>query len=257
MKIKFYKPVLFLLFSVFILSFLIPCSFAAESLIKDRISYGKVIRTRMPPQLMIEQIQKRFEEVSPRWMTFWQTFVIEDDPSKDEYVVIARSVEKPWAIALLKPECSKPENYEKLLKDIESGGTPVRMNVLIGIKRTRSWFRYTVTVYEPMYSYWKDDLCYEWNLPPEKSKDKFYGKNYTMRVYAKNLKKQVYELISIFGGWKSPKKLMKIPAMKGPGQELIGEGIDEMLTDKEKKLSVEEQEKIYEKRSKEKGEEKK
>ncbi len=221
---------------------------AKDTLIKERKSYGKVIRTRMPPQIMIETIQKEFNLNAPRWKTTWQTFVVEDDQDKDEFVIIARSYPKLWAFGLTNSDCPKPENYDQLTNDIPQGGTPVRMDMIVGVKRTRSFFRYIVTVYEPMYDYWKNP-CFEWNLSPGKANDAFYKDNYNTREYAKNLSKLVYETVDDYGGWKSPSKLMKIPAMRGAGQELMGEEAD-TLTNEEKKLPIEEQEKLLEKRRK-------
>jgi hypothetical protein len=148
-------------------------------------------------------------------------------------------------------DCPQPENYNQLIQQITSGqGTPVQINVPIGIKKSRSWFRYVVTVYDPMYLYWKNP-CYVWNLPPGKAKDKFYNKNYNMEAYAKNLKEQVYDLVKDFSHWSPPKKVKKIATMRGPGQELIGGGADDLLTDEEKKLPLAEQEKILQRKQKE------
>lgn len=219
-----------------------------DVLIKERKAYGKVIRTRMPPQIMIETIQKEFNIMSVDWKTTWQTFVIEDDEDKDEYVIIARSYPKKWAFGLTNKDCPKPENYDQLISDIGQGGTPVRMDMMVGVRKTRSFFRYVVTVYEPLYDHWKNP-CYEWNLAPGKSSDPFYKENFNTREYAKNLQKLVYETVSKYDGWKSPAKLMKIPAMKGAGQELMGVEA-ETLTDDEKKLPIDEQEKLLEKRRK-------
>jgi hypothetical protein len=219
-----------------------------ETLIKDRRPFGKTIRTRMPPQILIDVLQNDFNNMSIEWSTFWQNFVIEDDENKDEFVIIARSVPKLWAFGVLKEDCAKPENFEDLKKSVEKGGTPVRMDVLVGIRKKRSFFRYVITVYEPMHLFGRNP-CYVWNLPPGKSGDKFYRENYTMEAYSKNLKKQVYDLVSRYSDWRPPKKVKKIPAIKGPGQELIG-GEAEELTDEEKKLPLKEQEKILKERRK-------
>ncbi len=219
-----------------------------DTLIKERKPYGKVIRTRMPPQVMIDAIQKEFNVNSTRWKTTWQTFVVEDDEDKDEFVIIARSHPRQWAFGLTNKDCPKPENYDQLINDIKQGGTPVRMDMIVGVKRTRSFFRYIVTVYEPMFDYWKNP-CFEWNLSPGKSKDPFYKENFSAKEYARNLEKLVYETVDDYGGWKSPAKLMKIPAMRGAGQELMGAEA-ETLSDDERKLPIEQQEKILEKRRK-------
>ena len=231
-------------------------SFAAtDLLIKERKQFGKTIRTKMPPQLMIDTLQKEFQAASPKWQTFWQTFVVEDDPSKDEFVIIARSVEKKWAFSLEKKDCPKPENYDQLIQEINTGGTPVRMDVLVGIKRQKSWFRYNVNVYEPMYEQWKNP-CVLWSLPPGGlAKDKFYKDNYTTKVYAENLKNNVYDLVKVFADWKPPRNLKKIPAIRGSGQELIGGGSEDLLTDEEKKLPIKKQEKLLKKRIKERDKE--
>lgn len=229
---------------------------ATDVNIKDRKPFSKTIRTRMPPQIVIEQIQAQFNAMSTGWGTSWQNFVIEDDPASDEFVIIARSVEKPWAFSLSKKDCPQPENYNQITQQITSGGTPVQINIPIGVKKNRSWFRYTVTVYDPMYLYWKNP-CYIWNLPPGKAGDKFYNKNYNMEVYAKNLREQVYDVVKNFSEWKPPKKITKIAAMKGAGQELIGGNSDELLTEEEKKLPIAEQEKILERKQKESTKQKK
>lgn len=251
-KLKNTKLITQLLFSTIFLTGLTAPFLHADTdvLIKDRKQFSKSIRTRMPPQIIIDAIQKDFQSHSPVWKTFWQTFVVEDDELKDEFVIIARSMEKPWAFGMLKEDCPKPVNYEDLKNQVETGGTPVRIDVLIGVKRKRSWFRYIINVYEPMYIYWKNP-CYTWNLPPGKAKDDFYSKNYTMQVYAENLREKVYDLVKEYNNWKPSKQVKKIPAMKGSGKELIG-GEAEELTDDEKKLSISEQEKIIEKRKKEK-----
>ena len=223
-----------------------------DIMIKERKTYGKSIRTRMPPQILIDAVQNDLNKMSPEWSTFWQNFVVEDDQDRDEFVIIARSVEKPWAFGVLKVgmECVKPDNFDDLKSAVEKGGTPVRMDMLVGIKKRRFFFRYTINVYDPMYPFWKNP-CYTWNLAPGKAKDKFYSENYTMEVYAKNLKQKVYDLVSSYSSWKPPKKVKKIPAIKGPGVELIG-GEAEGLTDEEKKLSIKEQEKILEQKKNEK-----
>lgn len=221
-----------------------------DSLIKERKVYGKVLRTRMPPQVMIETIQKEFTAQSPKWRTFWQNFVIEDDEDKDEFVIIARSMERKWAFGLSNTGCTPPDNYEQLKNDISNGGTPVRMDAIIGVKRKRSFFRYTVTVYQPMYEHWKNP-CFVWNLAPGTSKDAFYKENYNMQVYAENLVKDIYEVAKRYDGWKSPKNLQKIPAIRGAGYEYIG-GEADTLTDEEKQLPMDQQEKLLEKRRKKK-----
>ncbi len=223
-------------------------SASTDMLIKERRQHGKPIRTRMPPQIFIETIQKQFNANSPEWKTFWQNFTVEDDDVKDEFVIVARSYPKKWAFSLLNPNCPKPEDYDQFVNDIARGGTQVRMDALVGIRRSRSFFRYTVTVYEPLFDLWKNP-CYEWSLAPGTANDAFYKDNNTTKVYADNLSKQTYEAVSAFDGWKSPKKLMKIPAIRGAGQELIGAEADS-LTDDEKKLSIEEQEKLLKKRKK-------
>lgn len=227
----------------------------SDVLVQERKQFGKPIRTKMPPQLIIDTLQKQLDAVSPGWQTFWQNFVVEDDELKDEYLIIGRSVEKRWAFGVLDEDCPKPENFEQLKSEVRSGGTPVRMDLLIGIKKKRAWFRYVVNVYEPVYPYWKNP-CYVWNLPPELSKDKFYNENYTMKVYSENLRKKVYLLVSELSGWKPPKQVEKIPAIKGSGKELIG-GEAEELTDEEKALPLAKQEKILEKRRKERKKQKK
>lgn len=219
---------------------------ATDVLIKERKPYGKTVRTRMPPQIMIDYVQSEFRASGKKWQTDWQTFVVEDDPSKDEYLIIARSVPKLWAFGLVEKDCPKPENYEQLSNDTHSGGTPVRLDVLIGVKRQKSWFRHTVTVYEPMYLYWKNP-CYQWTLPPGKRADSFYKDNYTMSVYADNMKEKVFPIIKDLENWSPPKKEKKIPAIKGPGQETIG-GATEQLTSDELKLPLEEQDKILRQR---------
>lgn len=239
---------LFTLLSFLTISFPSIGKSATDVLIKERIQYGKSIRTRMPPQIMIDTIQQEFKAMSVLWGTSWQTFVVEDDESKDEFVIIARSTEKRWAFNLLKEDCPKPDNYEDLKNEINAGGTPVRMDMLIGVKKKRSFFRYVVNVYQPMYEHWKNP-CYEWDFPPGKAKDKFYKDNYTMRVYSKNLSAQVYDILKNFSAWKPPKTLKTIPAIKGKGQELIGGDADE-LTDQEKALPISVQKKILEQRRK-------
>ncbi|OGR53676.1 MAG: hypothetical protein A3I11_03460 [Elusimicrobia bacterium RIFCSPLOWO2_02_FULL_39_32] len=239
-----------LIIFLFTTLYFIPSIHAAiDTQIKERKQFGKSIRTRMPPQIIIDTVQKAFHARSPEWKTFWQTFVVEDDENKNEYVIVARSVEKPWAFSLNKGNCDKPENYEELMNQINSGGTPLRIDALIGVKKDRSWFRYTINIYEPMYSNWKNP-CYLWNLPPGKGSDPFYNKNYNMQVYSQNLKKDIVELVKSFENWKPPKKPKKIPAIKGSGQEIIG-GEADLLTDEERKLSIEEQEKILKNRVKE------
>lgn len=222
---------------------------ATDVTIKERKQFGKVIRTRMPPQIMIERIQQEFQSMSPYWKTFWNNFVVEDDDLKDEYVIIARSHEKEWSFRVLKEDCPKPENYDQLKSETEGAGSPVRMDALIGIKRTKSFFRYVITIYEPIYPYWTNS-CFAWYLPPGTAKDPFYKTNYNMKVYSENMSKKIYDLVSRYGGWKSPKNLMKLPAMKGPGEELIGGG-SETLTDAERALPLKEREKLSKKRMKE------
>lgn len=216
---------------------------------KERRPYQKTIRTRMPPSLFQEWIQKEFKGASTAWQTDWQTFVVEDDPKTDEYLVIARSQNRKWAFGAERQDCEKPEGLDEYKNDVAQGGTPIHLDVIVGIKKNRSFFRYQVQVYEGMYPLWKNP-CYVWNLPPGSVKDPFYGKNYNMAVYSRNLTNQVYELVNHISEWRPPKKEKKIPVMKGPGQEIIG-GAAELLTDEEKKLSTEEQEKILKMRRKE------
>src|SRR4051812_17932381 len=96
--------VLFLLISGLLL-ITSPLHAAIDDLIKERIPYGKTIRTRMPPQLVIENVQKVFNANSPKWKTFWQNFVVEEDPVKNEFIIIGRSVEKKWAFGMIKEDC--------------------------------------------------------------------------------------------------------------------------------------------------------
>lgn len=218
--------------------------------VKDRKKYKKSVRTRMPPQFIIENLQKSLNAKSSEWDTFWQSFVIEDEDGAKEFLFIARSVEKPWAFGLLSDDCIKPQNFAELDKQVFTGGTPVRMDIMIGIRKKRSFFRYVVKVYEPMYSYW-DNPCYVWNLPPGKADDEFYNKNYNMKIYSENIKKEIYKLARKFRKWKPPKKVRRIPKMKGAGVELVG-GEASGLTDEERNLPIEDQEKILKKRSKSK-----
>lgn len=231
----------------------IPVCATMDQALKEREQFGKSIRTKMPPQLMIDAIQKELKLRSPGWKTSWQTFEVEDDDHKDEYVIIARAVEKPWLFSMVKDDCPKPANYE-LISDTKSL-MGQRMDVLIGVKRKRSWFRYIVNVYHPMYPYWKNP-CYMWSLPPGKANDPFYRENYTMKIYSDNLAKQVYALMEEMSSWKPPKDVKKIPVMKGKGVELIG-GESELLTDEEKALPISEQQKILEKKRKEEKKKKK
>ncbi|OGR96914.1 MAG: hypothetical protein A2902_00770 [Elusimicrobia bacterium RIFCSPLOWO2_01_FULL_64_13] len=224
-----------------------PAAASDQAFLKDRVKYGRTIRTRMPPQIILETLQKELGSMSPAWRTFWQNFIIEDDEGKDEFVLIARSVEKNWALATLSGDCPKPENYDQLQKDVAAGGTPVRLDVLVGVKKKRSWFRYVIQVYEPMYPFWKNP-CYGWNLPPGTSADPFYKDNYAMAVYSKNMSEEISKLADSLKKWKPPKKVRKIPVMKGPGQVLIGGETNELLTDDELNLPVSEQEKILEKK---------
>lgn len=227
----------------------IPSTFAYVDIsIKERVRYKKPIRTKMPPQIIIETVQKQFEALSPEWMTFWTNFVVEDDVENDEYIISARAVEKKWAFSLLKQDCPKPENYDQYIKDILTDGTPVRIDVILGIKKQKSWFRYQIQIYEPMYLFWTNP-CYEWNLAPGTANDPFYSKNYTMKIYAENLRNKVFRQLSDFKDWKAPKKPKQIPIMKGQGKEIIGEGI-EFLTEQEKQLPLSEQEKLLEKNAK-------
>ena len=99
-----------------------------------------------------------------------------------------------------------------------------------------------------MYPFWNNP-CYVWNLPPGKSGDKFYKENYTMEVYSKDLGKKVYDVAENYADWKPPKKMKKIPAMKGSSEELLG-GDSDVLTDDERKLPIKQQEKILKERSK-------
>ncbi len=218
---------------------------------KDRRPFKRVIRTRMPPSVFHNWIQDELKGAAPELLTGWQTFVVEDEPDADEYLVIARSQDKKWAFGIEKTDCEKPENYETLIAQVKDGGSPVHVDMIIGIKKNRSFFRYQVNVYEPMYPFWKNP-CYVWNLPPGSSKDLFYGKNFNMAVYSARLRDQVYDMVSSDAtSWRPPKKMKKIPAIKGPGQELIG-GDAELLTDEEKKLSVKEQERILKQKKKDK-----
>ena len=217
---------------------------------KARRPYQKAIRTRMPPSVFHEWVQKEFNAVGPEWQTAWQTFVVEDEPDADEYLVIIRSQDKKWAFGVEKEDCEKPENFEDLKAQVKEGGTPIHVDCIVGIKKRRSFFRYQINVFEPMYPFWKSP-CYVWSLPPGSREDPFYSKNYNMAVYAGHLKEKIYELVSTDASqWRPPKKVKKIPAIKGPGQELIG-GDSEILTDEEKKLSITEQEKILKQRKKE------
>ena len=216
--------------------------------IKERRPFKKVIRTRMPPALFQEWIQKEFKNWESKWQTSWQTFVV-DDQADDQYFVIARTADRPWAFGVERQDCEKPDNFEDLIAQVQRGGTPVHLDCIVSIKKERSFFRYQVTVYEPMYPFWKNP-CYAWSLPPGTSRDPFYSVNYNMSAYAQNLRERVYTLVGRASGWRPPKKAKKIAAMKGPGQELIG-GEAELLTDEEKKLSIEEQEK--EEKQKKKG----
>ncbi|OGR87294.1 MAG: hypothetical protein A3A86_08495 [Elusimicrobia bacterium RIFCSPLOWO2_01_FULL_60_11] len=218
--------------------------------VKQRVPYKKVIRTRMPPSMFQDWVQKEFNASESRWQTGWQTFVVEDQ-GEDEYLVIARSKDRPWAFGVERADCEKPGNFEALVSQVKSGGTPVHMDVVLSIKKNRSFFRYPVTVYEPMYPFWQNP-CYVWNLPPGTSKDEFYGSNYNMSVYSRKLRDQVYELAQDLSGWRPPRKTKAIPAMKGPGKELIGSDVD-LLTDEEKKLPKKEQEMLMEKRRVEQG----
>lgn len=222
--------------------------------VKERVPYKKVIRTRMPPSMFQDWVQKEFNASEDRWQTGWQTFVV-DDENQDEYLVIARSKDRPWAFGVERNDCEKPDNIETLVSQVKEGGTPVHLDCILSIKKNRSFFRYQVTVYEPMYPYWKNP-CYVWNLPPGTAKDEFYNKNYNTAAYSKNLREQIYELAQNLSEWRPPRKAKKIAAMKGPGQELIGGG-DEILTDEEKKLPIAEQQKILESRRKEQGKEQK
>lgn len=224
-----------------------------DFLIKNRKPYGKTIRTRMPPQLIIENLQKELQANQPRLQTFWQNFVVENDEKNDEFVIVARSAEKLWAFGLLKPDCPKPQNYDELADKAKLSGTPVRLDAIIGVKKKRSWFRYVIQVYEPMYSHWQNP-CYEWSLPADKNSDKFYKENYTLKVYSENLRKKIYDVVGNFSNWKPPKEVKKIPAMKGSGQDLMGGEADE-LTDEEKALPLDQQMKILERKrlEKEKG----
>lgn len=234
---------------LFSIIFLTTSAEASDTMIKERIPYQKPIRVRIPPQLLIDALREEFQAKSPLWRTFWQNFVVEDDEVKDEFVIIARSVERNWAFGILREDCPKPYHYEQLRQQIEAGGTPVRLDVLVGIKRKRSFFRYVVQVYQPMYEYWKNP-CYVWNLPPGMSQDSFYKENYTMKTYSDNLVKKVYDLVERYSKWRPPEQVTKIPAIRGRGEELIG-GEAEDLTDEEKQLPLFEQEKILEKRRRE------
>ncbi len=217
--------------------------------LKERKAYKKVIRTRMPPSMFQDWVQNEFKTASKRWETNWQTFVVDDqnDRNSDEYFLIARSQDKPWAFGVEKQDCEKPENFETLKSQVMEGGSPVHLDCVVGIKKNKSFFRYQVTVYEPMYPFWKSP-CYIWNLPAGSLKDPFYAKNYNMSKYSKNMADNIYALLSeSLSEWKPPKQTKKIPQMKGPGQELIG-GESDTLTDEERKLPIQEQEKILKKR---------
>ncbi|OGR85320.1 MAG: hypothetical protein A2901_04570 [Elusimicrobia bacterium RIFCSPLOWO2_01_FULL_54_10] len=222
--------------------------------IKQKVAYKKSIRTRMPPSIFQDWVQKEFQASSSRWQTSWQTFVV-DDQDEDEYFVIARSQDRPWALGVERADCEKPQGFDTLLKQVKEGGTPLHMDCIVGIKKERSFFRYQVTVYEPMYPFWKSP-CYVWNLPPGSSKDEFYEKNYTLSAYSDNLRDQVYNLVQNLSEWRPPKTARKISAMKGSGQELIG-GESDLLTDEERKLPIKQQEKILENRRKDKEKEEK
>lgn len=218
--------------------------------LKERRAYKKVIRTRMPPSMFQEWVQNEFKAASGLWKTDWQTFVVDDqDPNSDEYFIIARTKDRPWAFGIEKNDCEKPENFETLKAEVDQNGTPVHMDCVLSIKKNKSFFRYQVTVYEPMYPFWKNP-CYVWNLKPGTVKDEFYSKNYNMSVYARNLQDEIYELTSGLAEWRPPKKVKKISVMKGQGQELIG-GESDQLTDEERKLPIQEQEKILKKKKKE------
>lgn len=217
-------------------------------LIKNRVPYKKPIRMRMPPQVLIDTIQRELQLVAPSWRTFWNNFVVEDDMESDEYIIIARAVDKKWTFTLKKETCVQPPNYANFERDIkENGGTDVNFNVLIGIQKKRSWFRYVVQVYEPMFPY-KDDTCYLWSLPPGMAQDPFYSQNYRMDIYSKNMAENVYQLLDYMKKWTPPAKGMVVPKMKGAGEELISSEADELLSEKELDLPIEEQRTLIEKR---------
>ncbi len=224
--------------------------------IKERKPFGKSIRTRMPPQVFIDSLQDIFKQLGMEANTDWNNFVVEDDSIKDEYVIIARTKERKWAFALLKEDCPKPAEYDVYKAQVNEGGTPVRLDVLIGVKRKRSWFRYVVNFYEPMFQHWSNP-CYAWNLPPGTATDAFYGKNYRADIYAKNLSQQVYDFMQDYlTKWRPPKKTKRIPLMKGSGQELYGEAA-ETLTEQERTLPLDQQEKLLNSRRKDRDEQEK
>lgn len=239
-----------IILSAFIFGTFACSAFAAVDVaVKERKPYGKSIRTRMPPQIVIETLQQQFKRIGPEIKTEWNNFVVEDEAIGDEFLIIARTRERKWAFAMLLENCPKPQDYEILNAQVSQGGTPVRLDVLIGVKRKRSWFRYVVNFYEPMFQYWTNP-CYVWNLPPGSAADPFYGKNYRADIYSKNLIRQVYDHMQDYlSNWKPPKKTKRIAQMKGPGQELVGEAA-ESLTEEERALPIDQQEKILNARRK-------
>ena len=158
MKKKYIVLIFILLLSAFFNLSIRMAHATADIFIKERVPYKKSVRVRMPPQIMIDTIQKELQSRSPKWRTFWNNFVVEEDIDNDEFLIIARSEPKKWAFTSLNTKCIMPYEFPQYKSEFESqGGSQVRMDVLIGIKRKRSWFRYEVNVYEPMYDYWKND----------------------------------------------------------------------------------------------------
>ncbi len=247
MKKKYIVLIFILLLSAFFNLSIRMAHATADIFIKERVPYKKSVRVRMPPQIMIDTIQKELQSRSPKWRTFWNNFVVEEDIDNDEFLIIARSEPKKWAFTSLNTKCIMPYEFPQYKSEFESqGGSQVRMDVLIGIKRKRSWFRYEVNVYEPMYDYWKND-CFSWILPPGTGQDPFYSQNYNMKKYAETLRNDVYQMIEDMRKWAPPKLVKQIPIMKGSGIELIGGGSDD-LTDEQRKLSIAEQNAILKKK---------
>ena len=225
---------------------------ATDINIKDRIVLEKPIRTKMPPQLVIDHLRKRFQANSKLWGTSWINFVVEDDPIKDEFVIIARAVPRRWIFSLIKPDCPKPLDYDRFMQEAKGEATPVDFAAMVGVKRKRSWFRYVVTVYQPMYEGWKNP-CIAWSLPAGGAqKDAFFKENYNTKIYAKNMGAKIYKEMSFLNAWKAPAKGQKIPLMKGSGEEILIEGSEE-LTDEERQLPLAEQEKLIHQRQEEKA----
>ena len=89
--------------------------------VKQRVPYKKVIRTRMPPSMFQEWVQKEFNASQGMWQTQWQTFVV-DDQNEDEYFVIARTKDRRWALGVERNDCEKPENFDALLDQVKRIG---------------------------------------------------------------------------------------------------------------------------------------